>query len=69
MSAALPANNAGLCFTGSIDELTACDLLLFAGAMHFIPDSFEVLGASSKSLPQYVLLNECRLVISRMKRP
>ena len=55
---ALPANHPSLRFTGSMDGLAVCDILLFAGAMHFISDPFGIIGVSRKSLPRYILLNK-----------
>lgn len=55
---ALPPDNPGLRFTGSMAGLAACDLLLCAGAIHFVPNPFEILRVVGKSLPRYILLNK-----------
>jgi putative methyltransferase (TIGR04325 family) len=47
----------GLCFTTSMVRLGEADLLLAAGALHFMEAPFDMLRAQ-KTLPRHVLLNK-----------
>jgi putative methyltransferase (TIGR04325 family) len=56
---ALPPETApGLRFTEALDGLAASDILLAAGALHFIPDPFGPLWAAADRLPRHILLNK-----------